>query len=217
VNWQLLTIPSSVTNLQAYLATHGQGAERIIFEPGSTLRELESYTFAQCESLRHVYIPASVEVIHDFCFQGVDGRVSLQAITFEEGSKLREIKESAFHGCPSLKMILLPRPIAGFPFDSLPPHCVSIAGPELDNRFLNLTDDGLVTDTRTRSVLGYLAPRPERPIPAEFDVSHLYATSEFPLNLIFFTFFRPGQTSKFPTTLRRLAVFRSCLSSQFVL
>jgi hypothetical protein len=90
------------------------------------LQRIQISTFAGCVSLVTIVIPASVEVLESNCFGGVyatgeDPRpldrdfegdfrfcISLESITFEKGSKIKEISEQAFTGCISLRSICIP-------------------------------------------------------------------------------------------------------------
>jgi hypothetical protein len=73
--------------------------ERIEFESPSIVPRPRTDTFSDLLFLRSICIPASVEVIESFCFaQSPDSIESvpicfIQCITFESGSKLREIQE----------------------------------------------------------------------------------------------------------------------------
>jgi hypothetical protein len=58
----------------------------------------------QCNRLRRIAIPASVEVIGSLVFSGCR---SLETGTFEAGSVLQEIRENAFAGS-GLKSIVIP-------------------------------------------------------------------------------------------------------------
>jgi hypothetical protein len=71
------------------------------FKPGPQLSELESGTFCRFESLRSIGIAASVEILRVDCFMGADGSEAfrLETVTFEAGSKLREIETGAFFRC----------------------------------------------------------------------------------------------------------------------
>jgi hypothetical protein len=66
---------------------------------------IEGGAFSGCPGIKSIYVPASVEVLCTQCFWGLT-RLSL--LTFEPGSKLREIEKDVFMDCKSLKSILLP-------------------------------------------------------------------------------------------------------------
>lgn len=61
--------------------------------------------FEDCVSLREVSIGQNVENI---CEEAFDGCISLESITFKEGSALEKIYMQAFMNCKSLKEICLP-------------------------------------------------------------------------------------------------------------
>jgi hypothetical protein len=60
------------------------------------LSRIERSTFRET-GLREIVIPASVEVLGEECFLGC---TLLQSITFEQGSRLREVGRSAFSEVP---------------------------------------------------------------------------------------------------------------------
>jgi hypothetical protein len=47
--------------------------ERVVFEPGSKLKQIDQSAFSGCEFLTSIAIPASVETIGDFAFRKCDG------------------------------------------------------------------------------------------------------------------------------------------------
>jgi hypothetical protein len=85
--------------------------EEIAFEPGSQLRRLESETFANCQRIRSICIPSSVEFIARWCFVLSVAQPPFcpaEKITFEAVSKLRELDEAAFAGCSCLRSLSIP-------------------------------------------------------------------------------------------------------------
>jgi hypothetical protein len=66
--------------------------------------------------LESIHVPASVEILREKCFSGLD---HLSSLTFEPGSKLREIENFAFANCRSLKSISLPASLAVIAVQSL--------------------------------------------------------------------------------------------------
>jgi hypothetical protein len=69
------------------------------------LREIGANAVSGCSSLRSICLPASVEVLADYCMADL---TQLSSFTFESGSRLREMKEGVFAGCILLKSIRLP-------------------------------------------------------------------------------------------------------------
>ncbi|MBO4982688.1 MAG: leucine-rich repeat protein [Clostridia bacterium] len=81
------------------------------FDKNSTFTVLSHLSFHESRSLRKVNIPASVERIRsdsDNNGRAFHNCVSLESITFDEGSNLTVIDNAAFKGCISLKEIQLP-------------------------------------------------------------------------------------------------------------
>jgi hypothetical protein len=92
----------------------------VTFESGSRLRIIGQRAFACCMSLEAICIPASVETLGSMCFGGKIGFddilacEALTTVTFEPGSRLREIGAKAFAGCSSLRSIQIPSSIEVF-------------------------------------------------------------------------------------------------------
>lgn len=71
------------------------------------VKKISDYAFYNCENLKKFEIPNKVETIGKGAFDGCD---NISKITFEKGSKITEIGESAFL-CKSLKKIILPNTV----------------------------------------------------------------------------------------------------------
>jgi hypothetical protein len=106
-----IVIPAWVTSLTWASLEGATAVEEITFEPGSQLRELELYALNACESLKSICIPAFVEVIC-YCFAADEdwpfAPTGLERITFEQGSRLREIRKWSFCMCDFLRSMCLP-------------------------------------------------------------------------------------------------------------
>jgi hypothetical protein len=81
----------------------------VTFGSGSTLRELPTSAFADCDKLRGLIIPSSVEIIGNACFWSCK---VLASVTFESPSNLRRIEERAFSDCTGLRSLALPSSVA---------------------------------------------------------------------------------------------------------
>jgi hypothetical protein len=105
-----VTIPESVMALTKASFQNPFFVEAIRFEPGSKLSRLESETFGFCTSLKWLCIPRSVTFIDSFCFTAANrvGGIPVCCITFEAGSRLKEIAPRAFTECRCLESICLP-------------------------------------------------------------------------------------------------------------
>jgi hypothetical protein len=66
------------------------------FASGTRVREFREEAFCRLNSLKAFTVPMSVEIIGDRCFESCPW---LEAITFEESSRLRRIGEGAFLKC----------------------------------------------------------------------------------------------------------------------
>ena len=103
-----LRCPNTLTNTERLVQ-----ATKILeveFDKASTFTELSHLSFHNCKSLRKVNIPASVEKIlsqSDNNGRAFYNCVSLDQLTFDEGSNLNEIQNGAFKGA-KLKEIQLP-------------------------------------------------------------------------------------------------------------
>jgi hypothetical protein len=62
-------------------------------------------TFAGCDRLQSLSLPASVAVLSEHALSNVK---SLSSLTFDPGSRLAKIEESAFSCCPCLRSLSLP-------------------------------------------------------------------------------------------------------------
>jgi hypothetical protein len=97
--------------------TGSDALKSLTFEAGSTLLEFGRKACSTCRSLESISVPASVEVLGEYCFAGL---THLSSLTFEPGSKLRAIEHFAFSSCFSLRSISLPASLAvinGLSFD----------------------------------------------------------------------------------------------------
>jgi hypothetical protein len=103
-----ITIPRSVRSLgrSAFAAHHQFNDHRfsIVFEAGSQISRLAAKTFFRLD-LRHICVPAAVEVICERCFWEC---TELEAVTFARGSRLSRIEPRAFAGCSALAAIRFP-------------------------------------------------------------------------------------------------------------
>ena len=84
-----------------YFTAIGRGAfykcpslARVTFHPDCALTEIRDASFASCKALTEIIIPKAVEVI-DGSFTSCS---SLQKVTFAKGSRLKDVKHSAFLG-----------------------------------------------------------------------------------------------------------------------
>ncbi len=123
-------------------------ALEVEFDKNSTFTELSHLSFHDCKSLRKVNIPASVEKI--LSQSDNNGRAffkceSLDQLTFDEGSNLKEIQNGAFSGA-KIKEIQLPASMVTINNNALS----YISGleivrlPETFTHFVNLNSNGSI-------------------------------------------------------------------------
>ena len=123
-----LIIPDSVTEIGDMSFAFNPFLEEVVFGENSQLKRIGNYAFTECRSLKSVTIPANVEIIAFGAFiNGDTGSVtgtyanadletkeydfsdqfSLTTVTFDEGSKLKELEEGAFQYQKALTAITL--------------------------------------------------------------------------------------------------------------
>jgi hypothetical protein len=118
----------------------------MIFESGSNLNAIPERTFLNCEGLKSLCIPASVEVLGEACFSCM---TQLSSLTFEPGSKLRTMEDQVFGRCQSLKSIVLPASVLivdGSPFMH---SCFEEITVEAGNTTCFSSSDSLIASNRT--------------------------------------------------------------------
>jgi hypothetical protein len=129
-----IIIPAWVTELTWNSFERAAKVEEIRFEAGSQLRELDFYLLSACKSLKSIYMPTSIEVIRLCSSENEDCDFPLERVTFEAGSRLREIQTCSFSHCRSLKSICLPASVQSmdgrsFLFSSLREICIESGNP----------------------------------------------------------------------------------------
>jgi len=80
---------------------------------GKPVKEIRHYAFDNCELIKEVNLPSSIEVIRDSAF---DDCIYLERVNFSEG--LLKIESDAFNNCQSLKEIILPDSLQEIEYDS---------------------------------------------------------------------------------------------------
>ena len=95
-------LPSDMTHIGSYAFA---GLNTVSVDLPSTLVSIADNAFYNCDELKSITIPASVETIEEYCF---DYCYDLESVTFEGGSKLTSIGDYAFDCCEALKNITIP-------------------------------------------------------------------------------------------------------------
>ena len=110
-----VVIPASVTYIGEY-AFYESTVEEVIFAGNSAIKEIRSYAFANCYSLRSIVLPEGLEVIGDSAFSrcyvlwkivlpssvisignnAFDSAWNLKKVVFAEDGNLQSIGDSAF-------------------------------------------------------------------------------------------------------------------------
>ena len=142
-----LRCPNTLTNTTRLV--QATKALEVEFDKSSTFKELSYLSFHNCQSLRKVNIPASVEKILS---SGNDGTgraffncVSLDQLTFDEGSHLTEIQGGAFKGA-KIKEIQLPASMVTINNNALA-YSIGleiVRFPETFTHFVNLNANGSI-------------------------------------------------------------------------
>ena len=117
------------------------------FDKDSTFTTISHVSFYEARSLRKINIPASVEVIAsqtDNNGRAFYNCISLEEVTFDEGSNLTSIQSGAFKGCSSLKEIALPASLTVIENNTLSyiPGLEIVRLPENATHFVNTNSNG---------------------------------------------------------------------------
>jgi hypothetical protein len=145
---KVITIHASVTNLNGKYFQEMRNAEVIAFEPGSKLQTLDSQTFLFCSSLKSITFPASLECLPRHLFTTPSSlRQSyspVETVKFERGSKLREIANEAFSGCPLLQSICIPASVEILSAGSFAECGLTAIEIESTSNFYHITGTGVM-------------------------------------------------------------------------
>jgi hypothetical protein len=167
-NATVVTIPASVTSLDSSSFKLACDLTTVIFEPGSRLTALGEETFKDCGLLKSICLPASLESLPSFlfvhCLIYQFTPPALERVSFESGSKLREIDAFTFVGCQFLKSICLPasvEKISGESFATCPPINIEIDG---GNPFLRVIG-AFIMDLDGRKIVCHFGSDSEIEIP----------------------------------------------------
>ena len=114
--------------------------KNVYFEDNSELTSIEAAAFRGCTSLVDFIIPKGVSSIGgvktkygDDEFNGpFEGCSSLEKLSFEEGSQLKQIKFAAFVGCPNLKSIIIPASVTSIEGISEDDYCCGAFSKEME-------------------------------------------------------------------------------------
>ena len=101
-NIKSLILPNTLTAIKSYALSK---TLLVSISIPASVETIEEYAFEGCEALTSIEIPASVEKIGELAFYGC---TSLHTVTFEKGSKLKTIGSDVFLNCTSLTMIEIP-------------------------------------------------------------------------------------------------------------
>jgi hypothetical protein len=82
--------------------------ERVVFENGSRLRQIDRSAFSGCGFLTRMAIPASVESIRESAFKKCDG---LEEFLMDEDGVLVKLGKEAFADCCSLRSFRFPKTV----------------------------------------------------------------------------------------------------------
>jgi hypothetical protein len=99
-----ISLPASVDSLHAECFS-GATFKRVIIPVDSQLLNIHESVFSDCTFLESIFIPSSVQVLGERCFENC---VSLESVTFGASSQLKMIPSWCCVGCSSLKSICIP-------------------------------------------------------------------------------------------------------------
>ena len=127
----------------------GSKVLEVEFDKDSVFTTLSHVSFYEARSLRKINIPASVEIIasqSDNNGRAFFNCISLEEVTFDEGSNLITIQSGAFKGCSSLKEIALPSSMTVIENNTLSyiPGLEIVRLPENFTHFINTNSNGSV-------------------------------------------------------------------------
>lgn len=116
-----LNVPDTVQAIETNAFFNNVSLEEINFGANSQLKDIGSYAFENCRSLKSITIPANVETIRLFTFGNNEiggdiyrpykDKYSLENVKFDKGSKLTTIDKWAFKDQKQLKSIELPESV----------------------------------------------------------------------------------------------------------
>ena len=101
-NVKSLILPNTLTAIKSYALSK---TLLVSISIPASVETIEEYAFEGCEALTSIEIPASVEKIGELAFYGC---TSLQTVTFKKGSQLKTIEMSVFGHCKALTSIEIP-------------------------------------------------------------------------------------------------------------
>ena len=113
-----ITIPASVSSIEAFAFSTCSNLETVTFAQGSQLASIGQSAFVLCSNLQSITLPASVSSIGITAFANC-AKLETVAIDDYESSRLELIDESAFSNCESLISITVPasvKTISSFAF-----------------------------------------------------------------------------------------------------
>ena len=93
-------IPASVKTIGNSAFWSKAGLEEVVFEEGSSLREIRSSAFSYCTALKHIDLPETLEYIYTYAFSDCRNLTALHVPTH-----LRRIGPNAFEGCSAMKSL----------------------------------------------------------------------------------------------------------------
>ena len=126
-----VTIPAAVTTIGNQAFYNCTLLAEVVFEEGSTCEYIGSEAFYGCTSLQEITIPASVETISVNAFNSSNSNSSLSSITFESGSGLKTIGDSAF-AYSKVTSICIPASVTNIG-NNIFGYCTSLVSVSMEN------------------------------------------------------------------------------------
>jgi hypothetical protein len=145
-----LVLPASLTAVPQFSRQDVMDVETARFEPGSQITRPDTDTFGHFSSLLSICIPTSVEFLGVNCFISSESDVNsaispLVNLTFERGSKLREIAPNALSGCFDLSEFCIPASVEKLKGLSLPPARLCVVEVESGNIYFHRAGDFIMS------------------------------------------------------------------------
>lgn len=123
-NLEKVSLPASLVTMGTDTFAECSSLKSVAIAQGAQLSYIPEGTFYKCTALERFIIPASVAYIEDCLYDedynhpysehygAFQGCSNLRSVTFEEGSRCKNIGNFAFHGCSKLEAFAIPTAVS---------------------------------------------------------------------------------------------------------